>query len=230
VIAGACALALGAAALFSPASATPRPTDVILVAPDGTADLPDGLRADQIVRTLTAAQALVRAKNASADVRVLLAGGTYELKDPLRFDSRDGGRNGHTVTWESVPGQRAVLSGGSKVTDWTLSDPARNIWSADVPVGTRSRQLYVDGKLADRTQLLIAESKKTHRHLVFSRRALTVNDQVLAERIAGLSKHRVLKIEELVAFTDRYAPVQSVDGNTLVMEQPAWDTIIREGR
>ncbi|TCC01589.1 right-handed parallel beta-helix repeat-containing protein [Kribbella soli] len=222
VIAAACALVLGAAALSaSPASAASRPTNVILVAPDGKK--PKDLHADQVVRTLDAAQTLARAKNSTADVRVLLTGGTYELDQPLRFGSRDGGRNGHTVTWQSVPGQHAVLSGGSKVTGWTLTDPAKNIWSADVPVGSRSRQLYVDGQLAQRTQLLLAESKKTRDHLVFSQRGLTVNDPALAERIAGLSNPGDLEIEELGSFTDRYSPVQTVDGSTLVMEQPAWD-------
>ncbi|GAA1137797.1 RICIN domain-containing protein [Kribbella jejuensis] len=221
LIAGAGALALGAAALSSPSFAAPPSTDVILVVPDGKK--PKNLDADQVVRTLDAAQALVRARTATTDVRVLLAGGTYELTAPLQFGARDGGRNGHTVSWQSVPGQHAVLSGGSKITNWTLTDPAKNIWSADVPAGTQSRQLYVDGKLAQRTQMLLAESKKTRGNLVFSQRGLTVDDPALAARIAGLSNPGELEIEELGSFTDRYSPVQSVDGNTLVMEQPAWD-------
>ncbi|MFI7063768.1 right-handed parallel beta-helix repeat-containing protein [Kribbella sp. NPDC050124] len=222
VIAAASALALGITVLATaPTSAAPTRTEVILVVPDGKK--PKDLQADHVVRTLDAAQALVRATNSTSDVRVLLAGGTYELNKPLRFDARDGGRNGHSVTWQSVPGQRAVLSGGSKVTGWTLHDPAKNIWAADVPVGTSSRQLYVDGELAQRTQLLLAESKKTRGHLVFSQRGLTVNDAALAERIAGLSNPGDLEIEEMGSFTDRYSPVHSVDGNTLVMEQPAWD-------
>ncbi|WP_329000785.1 right-handed parallel beta-helix repeat-containing protein [Kribbella sp. NBC_00709] len=214
------AFALAALALSTTTtSAVPSRTEVILVAPDGTKPV----EADHVVRTLQAAQALVRANNARSNVHVLLAGGTYELKTPLRFDARDGGRNGHTVTWQSVPGQDATLSGGSKVTGWTLHDPAKNIWSANVPVGTQSRQLYVDGKLAQRTQLLLAESKNTRGHLVFSQRGLTVNDATLAARIAGLSNPGDLEIEELGSFTDRYSPVRSVDGSTLVMEQPAWD-------
>ncbi|WP_427892121.1 right-handed parallel beta-helix repeat-containing protein [Kribbella sp. GL6] len=221
VPAAAFALAVAAAALSAPTFAASRPTDVIVVAPDGKK--PQNLGADQVVRTLGAAQALVRARSATTDVRVLLTGGTYELTAPLRFGTSDGGRNGHTVSWQSVPGQRAVLSGGSKISNWKLTDPAKNIWSADVPAGTRSRQLYVDGKLAQRTQLLLAESKKTRGSLVFSQRGLTVNDPALAARIAALSNPGALEIEELGSFTDRYSPVHSVDGNTLVMEQPAWD-------
>lgn len=221
VLAAAALTALTALSSTAPTFAAPRPTDVILVAPDGKK--PQNLDADQVVRTLDAAQALVRARSATTDVRVLLTGGTYELTAPLQFGTRDGGRNGHTVTWQSVPGQRAVLSGGTRITHWKLTDPAKNIWSADVPAGTRSRQLYVDGKLAQRTQLLLAESKKTRGSLVFSQRGLTVNDPVLAAQIAALSNPGALEIEELGSFTDRYSPVHSVDGNTLVMEQPAWD-------
>ena len=51
-----------------------------------------------------------------------------------------------------------MISGGQQVTGWTLHDPANNIWSAPVPAGTDSRQLYVDGALAPRAAISIART------------------------------------------------------------------------
>ena len=34
------------------------------------------------------------------DITVHVAGGTYEMTEPLRFDHRDGGRDGHRVVWQ----------------------------------------------------------------------------------------------------------------------------------
>lgn len=221
VAAGAVLLSLSVA----PAHAAGGPhhsddTYTVLVTKDGRADA--GHDVDKTVGSLTAAQEIARHESGRHDVVVELDGGTWQLSRPLRFAAADGGRNGHTVTWTSAPGEHAVLSGGSALTRWRLDDAAKNIWVADVRPGTQSRQLYVDGALAQRTQLLLAATKKRP-DLEFTERGLVVHDQALADEIATLSNPGDLEVEELGSFTDRYSPVASVDGNTLVMEQPAWN-------
>lgn len=69
--------------------------------------------------------------------------GTYELEETLKFDSSDSPDDGYYVTyqkWDINKGE-VLISGGSKVTNWTLHDPVKNIWKANVGA-TYSRQLY----------------------------------------------------------------------------------------
>ncbi|MBZ5740987.1 right-handed parallel beta-helix repeat-containing protein [Nocardioides mangrovi] len=197
----------------------PSGTYTIAVRPDGGRH---AAGADRVVTTIEAARRLARAHAGHQDVVVSLAGGTYELAHRLRFTTADGGRNGHQVTWTSAPGQHAVLSGGTRVTGWRVDDAAQDIWVARVPRGTTTRQLYVDGGLAQRTRLQLAASK-TRPDLEFTTEGLVVHDAALAAQIATLTNPQDLEVEELGSFTDRISPVVAVRGDTLVMEQPAWN-------
>ncbi|WP_328471733.1 Ig-like domain-containing protein [Streptomyces sp. NBC_00448] len=97
--------------------------------------------------SLTAAQAAVRKEVAEphpADITVVLADGTYRLAHGLDFGPADSGKPGHPVTWRAAPGAHPVISGGTQVTRWTHAKGS-DVWSAPVPAGTRTRQLYVDG-------------------------------------------------------------------------------------
>jgi hypothetical protein len=88
----------------------------------------------------------------SADITVYLRGGTYRLQHTLAHDERDTGSGGHTVHWAAYPGETPVLSGARKVDGFRLYDAARGIYRAHVPVGTQSRQLFVDGTRAQRAR------------------------------------------------------------------------------
>lgn len=67
--------------------------------------------------SLRGAQARVRALRAAGahEVVVKLAGGTYRLRAPLRFDARDSGAPGHPVRWRAAPGAHPVLVGSRRV-------------------------------------------------------------------------------------------------------------------
>jgi len=129
-----------------PGPASPAPGVVVHAAPDGSgtscaASRPCSLDgAQQYVRTLLASSA-----GAGENITVELAGGTYRLAAPLSFGPADSGRDGHTVTWTAAPGTRPVLSGATRVTGWTRTDAARNVWSAPVPAGLNTRQVYING-------------------------------------------------------------------------------------
>ncbi|HEX4724179.1 MAG TPA: right-handed parallel beta-helix repeat-containing protein [Pseudonocardiaceae bacterium] len=108
-----------------------------------TQGAPCGLtQAQQQVRTMTA--------QASGDIVVNLAGGTYRLTSPLRFGVQDSGQNGHHVVYQAEPGQTPVISGATRITGFTLVDATKNVYRAPVPAGTASRQLFVNGVRADR--------------------------------------------------------------------------------
>jgi hypothetical protein len=61
------------------------------------------------------------------------------------------------VVYTAAPGEHPVLSGGLPVTGWTLSDSARNLWSAPAPEGLATlRDLFVNGSPAVRTRVRLA--------------------------------------------------------------------------
>jgi hypothetical protein len=92
----------------------------------------------------TPARAQRAARAARGDVEVVLGGGTYRLRRPLRLTARDSG-----VTWMAAPGERPVLSGAVRVPGRAWRPYARGIWRARVG-NVRTRELYVDGRRATR--------------------------------------------------------------------------------
>ncbi|MEV4143750.1 right-handed parallel beta-helix repeat-containing protein [Amycolatopsis sp. NPDC049691] len=201
------ALAVAAGATASaavPAQAAGHPAVTIVVAPHGG-------------DTLQHAQKLARTLSARADVHVELASGTYRLSAPLKFTGEDSGRSGHTITWQARPGERPVLSGGQAVTGWRLHDPAANVFVADIPKGVDSRQLYVDGAAAPRAAITIARTD-----VKVTETGLTILNPAL-NYLAGLPAQNRIEVESQNSFTDRFAPVQSITGSTITMQQPAWN-------
>ncbi|WP_164545522.1 NosD domain-containing protein [Paenibacillus albus] len=74
-----------------------------------------GASEGEAVRTIGRAQELVRTELAARyekDITVWVGGGVYELAVPLRFDSRDGGASGISVTYRSMPGEEVCIAGG----------------------------------------------------------------------------------------------------------------------
>src|SRR5439155_2728759 len=126
-------------------------TTSLFVSPTG-ADANAGTSASAPVRTLARAQQLVRARTGTmtGDLRVELAGGTYQLAEPLTMDARDSGTGGHNVIWTAAAGARPVISGGVPITGWKKG--SGNVWSAPVPAGLNTRQLYVNGARAARAR------------------------------------------------------------------------------
>ncbi|SHM86832.1 ricin-type beta-trefoil lectin domain protein [Actinacidiphila paucisporea] len=155
--------------------------------------------------------------NMSGDIVVQLAGGTYRMSSPLVLGSADSGSNGHQVVWQAAPGQSPVLSGGQQVTGWTVKDASNNIYSASVPGGADSRQLYVDGALAPRAAISLARSDVN-----ITSSGMTIVNPAL-NYLASLPQQNRIELESQNSFTDRYAPVQSISGTTVTMQQPAWN-------
>jgi len=169
------------------------------------------------VPTPEAAQVLAGKLAARQNVRVELPTGTLRLPQPLRFTAANSGRNGHTITWEAAPGARPVLSGARPVTDWQLYDSSSNIWVANVGRGTNTRQLYVNGKEAPRAAVQVPRSDFT-----FTTTGLTITNSAL-DYLAGLPDQDQIEVESLNSFTDHYAPVESISGDAITMQQPSWD-------
>ncbi|MFL6078154.1 MAG: RICIN domain-containing protein [Mycobacteriales bacterium] len=208
------ALAAAAAVAARPAPASAAVTTVY-ASPSGTGSACSAAQPC----SLAAAQAAVRSMNSamSGDIVVQLADGVYRQAAPLRLTAADSGTNGHTVAWQAAPSAHPVITGARAVTGWSLADPARNIWQANVGAGIDTRQLYVDGVEATRarTTLNRADFTATSTGLRFTNSALSY--------LNSLANQNRVELESIGSFTDRYAPVQSIGGNFLTMRQPAWN-------
>jgi hypothetical protein len=104
--------------------AAPGEDPAFVVAPTGS-DAAAGTEAAPFATVQRALEAM----RASATKRTLLRGGLYSLRgQTLTLDARD-----HGVQLLNYPGESPVLSGGSRLKEWTQVDAAKGIWSAPLP-------------------------------------------------------------------------------------------------
>ena len=225
--AGAAVLGLLAGALVpvAAAGAAPAPAVANLYVAPGIAGgaVPAGAgtagagTAQRPFTSMAQAEQAAHQLSASSDVVVHMAGGTYRLTKPLTFTGADSAQNGHTISYAAAAGAPAVMTGSQQVTGWTLQNSGANIWVATVGTGVNSRQLYVNGAEAPRAAISVPRSDFS-----FTQTGLTITNSSL-NYLAGLSNQNQIEVESVNSFTDRYAPVQSISGTTITMQQPAWD-------
>lgn len=140
----------GAADAATDASSCPMTADVY-VAPAGTGtacscSAPCALDTGRDkARSLTA--------GAKSDVVVQVADGVYRFAHTFALDATDSGPGGgHVTVYRAAPGSSPVWSGALRVQGFTPVDAQKTVWVASVPVGTSSRQLYVNGRRATRAR------------------------------------------------------------------------------
>lgn len=206
----------GAHAGVAKASSPAGQPAVITVAPNGsgescTSSAPCSLQTGQ----LTARQL---ASSANSDIDVDLLGGTYQLTQTLEFNAADGDSApaGHTVTYQAAPGQSPVLSGGERITGWT---PGPNgIWSAKVPAGTDTRQLYVNGVRGIRAR---GANPTTFTQTTTG---YTTSDTTL-DSWSNISD---LEFVYDVGWTQMSCNVASVSGTTVTMDEPCFQNVTKK--
>jgi hypothetical protein len=120
------------------------------VSPSGDDSNPGTLASPLL--TIPGAQAKVRAINASmtGDIVVYLLGGTYTISSPIVFTAADSGTNGFHVIYEAYNNEVPTISGGVKVTGWTLDHGS--VYKASLSRSTKLRNLFVNGVRASITQ------------------------------------------------------------------------------
>lgn len=104
---------------------------------------------DKPFATVAKARDAVREKIAGGmkgDVVIEIAPGNYFHSEPIRFDERDGGRDGHTVIYRGAAREGARLYGGQAATKWEKYKD--NIWRAPIAKDKSLYQLIVDDKPA----------------------------------------------------------------------------------
>ena len=191
---------------------------VVSLSPDGEDSAPGSL--ERPFRTPERAQAAVRLVNCAHDVTVQLASGIYRLTRPLVFTERDGGCDGHSVTWKAAPGAKPVFSGAIPISGWQLFDKQRDIYVADTPMRLDAAQIWIDDKLAK-----LAAIEIPREGVEFGRQGITFKNAKY-DSLAKLQNQERFLVTATGFFTKRISPVERVEGRTLVMKQPAWDNNI----
>jgi hypothetical protein len=226
-------LAMGGSGPVAAAVTTAPSVEVLYAAPNGTGPAcsqpqPCSLigAQEQVRHVLATGEGKVE------DIVVELSGGTYSLSAPLQFGPQDSGRDGHTVTWTAAPGAHPVISGGTRVTGWTESDPAQGIWSAKVPADTSSRQVYVDGTEAQMAQartstLGLDLSNWNSTGFVTSGATATYFSNLASEIGPGNVKSLQMMWAPMppTDWEESECPVASIGSGTITMAQPCWNNL-----
>jgi len=99
-------------------------------------------RAREAVRKLRATM------NQQGPIHVQLRGGTYRLETPFVLHPEDSGSEVSPVIYESLPGERAIISGGKIIDGWQKAEGS--LWKVELPEVKAGkwyfRQLFVNGK------------------------------------------------------------------------------------
>ena len=209
------ALLATGAVLALPAHAATAVT--FFVSPTGS-DSNAGTSAGAPFRTLTKAQSAARAidKSTSGPITISLAGGVYRLSSTLTFTAADsGGGTAGTVWWKAAAGQFPVISGGVRIAGWTKG--SGSVWSAAAPTSLDTRQLYVNGKRAQRATGPIPVSVS---------QTSTGYTTASGDPMANWRNRSAIEFVYrggLGLWTEPRCPVGSITSTTITMGQPCWD-------
>ncbi|MDT7726329.1 MAG: hypothetical protein QOI21_2905 [Actinomycetota bacterium] len=184
----------------------------VYVSPTGNDSNPGSQAAP--FKTLNRARDYVRtiSQQAKGDIDVVLADGTYPITDTFTLTGADSGVNGHRITYRAAPGAHPVISGGSQVTGWSVSDPARGIYKAHVG-NIDTRQLYVNGELETR-------ARTGDNPPGFSKTATgySITDQSLQ----NLKNQSAIEVDSRWGWMQFRCPVQAITANAMTMQQQCW--------
>jgi Right handed beta helix region len=197
----------------NPAQAAVQKT--VYVSPSGN-DANPGTSADGPVKTLQRARDLVRGMNKAmtGDIVVSLAGGTYQLSQPLTLDATDSGTDGHRVIWSAAPDAHPVISGGIPVTGWKKG--TGNVWSAPAPAALRTRQLYVNGVRATR-----ASGPLPTKITATTAKGYTTGDATM-DNWHNPKDIEFIYRDGLGGWTEPRCPVAAISPTAITMAEPCW--------
>ncbi|MEU5996388.1 right-handed parallel beta-helix repeat-containing protein [Streptomyces sp. NPDC047197] len=203
------ALAAAGAAIAPQSTAQAAPGPKILhVSPNGSGESCTAARPCSPQAARDAARTV-----GGRDVRIELAHGTYEMREPLTLGAADSGRDGHTVTWTAVRGAEPVFSGGRALKGW--SEATDGTWTARVPEGITPRQLFVDGERA-----LRARGKACAASTCDATK--TGMTGATATGIANWKRPTGAEAVIKIRWRDYHCRIAGVEGDDLTFAQPCW--------
>ncbi len=171
----------------------PRGREILLfVSPDGNNSWSGKLegpaedRSDGPLASMTGARDRIRSLHAAGippcPIRVVFAGGTYQLTAPLLFLPEDSGTAECPIVYQAAKGETPLFSGGTGLTGFV--DSGGGIWTLRVPAGLRFEQLTVGGRCSRRA--------RTPNRSFF--KASSVDEEILEKgngRVPADARHRL---------------------------------------
>ncbi|MDB6033802.1 MAG: hypothetical protein JWM16_4140 [Verrucomicrobiales bacterium] len=131
----------------------------LYVSPDGndqwTGRAPKPSGKDGPFATLPAALQAARKLKANEAVTIQMRGGTYSLTKPITLSAEDSGASAQTpLTISAYPGEKAILSGGRRITGWKKVQG--DLWQVEIPEVKSGdwmfRSLFVNGERKQRAR------------------------------------------------------------------------------
>ncbi|GKU07809.1 unnamed protein product [Fusarium langsethiae] len=170
--------------------------------------------AEKPVKSIKKAQELVRdlISSTNDDITVKFSPGAWMIDEPTIFTAKDSGINGATVKWV---GSGTTISGGLEITGWVEGND--EIWSALVPEGTKSRNLFVNGFAAQYARRQIHNRKGFN----YTEIGMTWNSSDY-NWIMETPSIENGELRAINSFTDRIAPINAVGDRLLKMKSQIW--------
>jgi hypothetical protein len=192
------------------------PANALYVSPAGSGNICS--EADPC--SLTGGRDKVRRLNSNmtGDILVYLRGGAYQLLAPFRLDSSDSGRDPFYVVYQAYQDEKPVLSGGERITGWSIADAGKNLWKAEVGASFQTRQLYVNGVRATRARSTggLAGASRT-----------STGYATTDPEIRTWSNPQDIEFVYQVRWTESRCGVSSISGAAIRMNQPCFDNSTR---
>ncbi|WP_240982270.1 right-handed parallel beta-helix repeat-containing protein [Streptomyces sp. S3(2020)] len=197
----------------------PAPAPQLYVAPWGSDSWPGTL--DRPFATPARAQqaARARAPERTSALVVNLRGGTYTLKAPLRLSEAagDSGVIYQAYGYGTPRQERVTLSGGRRISGWRPDPRLRGFWRADAG-GLETRQLYVDGRRAERLAREGAGFEGTLK--------VTKSGYVTTSAVPRSWKNPAdIEFVYRGGYVEGRCGVAGISGTTITMDQPCWDLV-----
>jgi hypothetical protein len=95
--------------------------------------------------TLARARAKADSVKSSGTVNVWLRGGTYYLTAPVVFGPSNSGTAAAPIIYQGYPGEKAVISGGIKLTNQTWTVSSGSIMKTTITTNVKVDQLFLNG-------------------------------------------------------------------------------------
>lgn len=151
------------------------------------------------------------------DVIINIMPGEYILNQPLEFTALDKVlQPAYYVNYQAYDvANKPIISGGVKVTGWSIHDTARNIWKVNIG-NLYSRQVYINGARAIRA--------RTQNGSGFLETSLGYLNTCGID-FASMPNLKDVEIVSNIHWRSSRIPIQSVCGKQIVIESKLWNGI-----
>ncbi len=200
----------------------------IHISPNGDDSNPG--TAEEPLATIEKARDIIREFNTDMQesISVILHDGIYFIDEPIRFSENDSGRNGFDIIYQANENEEPIISGGIRISGWE-SVPETNLWKTTLPDVNIFRQLYVNGKRAQRA---VSQTQLTGTGWVPGEFSDRDGISITSSLIPNFSRPQDLELHWINDWKDMRLLVKDVEDNqngvtTIWMRQPYYELALK---